>query len=121
MKNKLPRFRDALTFSVLLLVLPAVYPAQEAGRFQLFPPALQAGRLIEVEPQVRTAAAMRKGTPSAMITAKALTKKMPCGVPSCPISSLAVILGGFYLRTPSCRPRHCLRPHLGDFGKCRFG
>ncbi len=38
MKNKLPRFRDALTFSVLLLVLPAVYPAQEAGRFQLSPP-----------------------------------------------------------------------------------
>ena len=34
-KNKLPRFRDALTFSALLLVLPPVYPAQEADRFQL--------------------------------------------------------------------------------------
>ena len=51
-KNELPRFRDALTFSALLLVLPAVYPAQEADRFQLSPPALQAGRLIDVEPQL---------------------------------------------------------------------
>ncbi len=50
--NKLPRFRDALTFSALLLVLPAVYPAQEADRFQLSPPALQAGRLSDVEPQL---------------------------------------------------------------------
>jgi len=38
MKNKLPRFRDALTFSVLLLVLPAVYPVQEAGRLPPFFP-----------------------------------------------------------------------------------
>ena len=45
-------FRDALTFSALLLVLPAVYPAQEADRFQLSPPALQAARLIDVEPQL---------------------------------------------------------------------
>jgi hypothetical protein len=51
-KNELPRFRDALTLSALLLVLPAVYPAQEADRFQLSPPALQAGRLIDVEPQL---------------------------------------------------------------------
>ena len=51
-KNKLPRFRDALTFSALFLVLPAVYPAQEADRFQLLPPALQAGRLIDLEPQL---------------------------------------------------------------------
>ncbi len=51
-KNELPRFRDALTFFALLLVLPAVYPAQEADRFQLSPPALQAGRLIDVEPQL---------------------------------------------------------------------
>ena len=51
-KNELPRFRDALTLSVLLLVLPAVYSAQEADRFQLSPPALQAGRLIDVEPQL---------------------------------------------------------------------
>ena len=51
-KNELPRFRDTLTFSALLLVLPAVYPAQEADRFQLSPPALQAGRLIDVEPQL---------------------------------------------------------------------
>ena len=51
-KNELPRFRDALTFSALLLALPAVYPAQEADRFQLSPPALQAERLIDVEPQL---------------------------------------------------------------------
>jgi hypothetical protein len=51
-KNELPRFRVALTLSALLLVLPAVYSAQEADRFQLSPPALQAGRLIDVEPQL---------------------------------------------------------------------
>jgi hypothetical protein len=51
-KNELPRFRDALTLSALLLVLPAVYPAQEVDRFQLSPPTLQAGRLIDVEPQL---------------------------------------------------------------------
>ncbi len=37
MKNKLPRFRDLLTFSVFLFVLPAVYQAQEADHFQLSP------------------------------------------------------------------------------------
>ena len=53
MKNKLPRFQDVLTFSVLLFfVLPAVSPVQEADRFQLPPPALQAKRLIDVEPQL---------------------------------------------------------------------
>jgi hypothetical protein len=36
-ENELPRFRDALTFSALLLVLPTVYAAQEADRFQLSP------------------------------------------------------------------------------------
>lgn len=51
-KNDLPWFRDALTFSALLLVFPAVCSAQEAYRFQLSPPALQAGRLIDVEPQL---------------------------------------------------------------------
>jgi hypothetical protein len=44
-KNWLSRFRDALTFWVILLVLPAVCPAQEADRFQLSPPALQAAQL----------------------------------------------------------------------------
>jgi hypothetical protein len=44
-KNCLSRFRDALTFSALLLVLPAVCPAQEADRFQLSPPALQAAQI----------------------------------------------------------------------------
>jgi hypothetical protein len=51
-KNDLPRFRYALTFSALLLVLPAVYPAQEADRFQLSPPAPQAGRVVDVEPEL---------------------------------------------------------------------
>jgi hypothetical protein len=51
-KNKLPWFRDTLTLLVLLLVLPAVYPAQEADRFQHSPPALQTGPLIDVEPQL---------------------------------------------------------------------
>lgn len=51
MKNKPPRFRDALAFSVLLLILPAVYPAQEAGRHQHSPPTPQAERLIDVEAQ----------------------------------------------------------------------
>ena len=66
MKNKLLWFRDVLTFSVLLFVLPAVCPAQEADRLQRSPPALQTGALIDVEPQFRTAAAMRKGTHSAL-------------------------------------------------------
>jgi Family of unknown function (DUF6675) len=51
-KNELPRFRDALTFSVLLFVLPAVSQAQEADRFQPSPPAVQAGPLIDAGPQV---------------------------------------------------------------------
>jgi hypothetical protein len=45
-------FRDALTFLALLLVLPVVHPPQQADRFQLSPPALQAGRFIDVEPQL---------------------------------------------------------------------
>ena len=47
---RLCRFRDTLTFSALLLVLPAVCPVQEADRFQFLPPALQAARIIGVEP-----------------------------------------------------------------------
>jgi hypothetical protein len=50
-KNKLSRFRDALTLSALLLVLPAINSGQEANRLQLSPPALQAGRLFDVESQ----------------------------------------------------------------------
>lgn len=41
---------DALTFSALLLVLTAVCPAQETDRFELSPQALQAARIIGVEP-----------------------------------------------------------------------
>ena len=51
-KNKLSRFRNTLTLSALLLVLPAINSAQEANRLQLSPPALQAGRLIDVESQL---------------------------------------------------------------------
>jgi hypothetical protein len=50
-KNGLPRFRDALTCLMLLLILRAVCPAQKAGRFRLSPPSLQPGPLIAVEPQ----------------------------------------------------------------------
>jgi hypothetical protein len=50
--DKLSRFRDALTLSWLLLVLPAINSAQEANRLQLSPPALPAGRLIAVESQL---------------------------------------------------------------------
>jgi hypothetical protein len=49
-KNCLLQFRDALTPSVLLLILPAVCLAQEEGRLQLSAPALQAARIIGVEP-----------------------------------------------------------------------
>ena len=53
MKNKLPRFRDMLTFPVLLFVVwLGVCPAQEANRFQLSLSALQTGALIDVEPQL---------------------------------------------------------------------
>ena len=51
-KKGLPRLGDALAFSALLLLLPAVFPAQEADRFQLSPPAPQAGRLNDVEPRL---------------------------------------------------------------------
>jgi len=51
-RNCLSRFRDALTFSALLLVFPAVYPVQEADRFQLSPPGRQAARIVGVEPQL---------------------------------------------------------------------
>ena len=50
MKNKLPRFRDALTFSVLLFVGPAACLAQ--NRLQLSSPALQTGALIDGQPQL---------------------------------------------------------------------
>ena len=44
-KNCLSRFRDALTFSALLLALPAICPAHEADRFGLCPSALRAARI----------------------------------------------------------------------------
>jgi hypothetical protein len=50
-KNELPRFRVALSSAALLLLLPAAHPAQPADRFLLSPPALQAGLLIDVQPQ----------------------------------------------------------------------
>jgi len=51
-KNCLSRFRDALTFSALLLALPAVCPVQEADRFQHSTPAQQSERISGVEPQL---------------------------------------------------------------------
>ena len=44
-KNCLSRFRDAVTFSALLLVLPEVSPIQEAERLHLSPPARQEAQL----------------------------------------------------------------------------
>jgi hypothetical protein len=48
--NSLFRFRDALTSLVLILALPAVYPAHETHRFQVSAPALGSTRIIDVEP-----------------------------------------------------------------------
>jgi hypothetical protein len=50
--NRLSRFLDALTFSSLLMVLPGVCAVQVADHFQLSPPALQAARMIGVDPQL---------------------------------------------------------------------
>jgi hypothetical protein len=41
--------RYTLCLSALLFLLPAMYPAQQAGRLPLSSPSQQAGRLIEVE------------------------------------------------------------------------
>src|ERR1700693_1925195 len=51
-KNCISRFRGVLTFSALLLVLPAVCPAQGIQRFQLSDAALQAARVISVDPRL---------------------------------------------------------------------
>jgi len=48
--NRLFRFRDAITWSALILLLPAVYTAHETHRFQVSTPALQSARTIDVEP-----------------------------------------------------------------------
>jgi hypothetical protein len=48
-KNELPWFRDALTISALLLIMPAGYAAQGSDRFQLSAPGLQAGQPIDTE------------------------------------------------------------------------
>src|ERR1700690_4389287 len=49
-KNCPPQFRDALTFSALLLILPAVCLTQKERPFQLSPLGFQAVRIIRVEP-----------------------------------------------------------------------
>jgi hypothetical protein len=48
--NNLFRSRDALTSLVLILALPAVYPAQERHGLQVSAPALRSTRMIDVEP-----------------------------------------------------------------------
>ena len=45
-------FRNTLTFSALLMVLPAVFSVQEADRLQLSPPALRAALVVSVEPML---------------------------------------------------------------------
>jgi hypothetical protein len=42
-KNQLPWFRDALTISALLLILPAGYAAQGSDHFQLLPRGYRRG------------------------------------------------------------------------------
>jgi len=51
-ENCQSRFRSTLTLSALLMVLPAVFPVQEADRLQPSPPALPAARVISVEPRL---------------------------------------------------------------------
>jgi hypothetical protein len=51
-KNCISWFRDVLTFSALLLGLPAVCPAQGIQRFQFSDAALQAAPVINIEPQL---------------------------------------------------------------------
>ena len=46
------RFRDTLTVLALILVLPAVHPAQEAHRFEISAPALRSARIIADEPEL---------------------------------------------------------------------
>ena len=46
------RFRDALTFSAITLVLPAVYPAYKVHPFQVSSPTPRSARLIDVEPDL---------------------------------------------------------------------
>jgi hypothetical protein len=48
--NSLFRFRDASTSLVLILALPAVYPAHETHRFHVSAPAPGSTRIIDVEP-----------------------------------------------------------------------
>jgi len=48
---KLPWLRDALTFSALLLLSPAVYPIHQPDRFQFPPSAPQGGSRIDVGPE----------------------------------------------------------------------
>jgi hypothetical protein len=47
---RIPQLRDALTLSALLSILPAVCQAQQEGRLQLSPAALEAVRIVGVEP-----------------------------------------------------------------------
>jgi hypothetical protein len=51
-KNCQSRFRSTLAFSALLVVLPAVFPVQEADRLQIFHPALQAALVVSAEPRL---------------------------------------------------------------------
>ncbi len=50
--NCLPRFRDTLAVSALILVLPAVYRVHEAHRFQASPLSLGSPRSLDVEPKL---------------------------------------------------------------------
>jgi hypothetical protein len=46
------RLRNTLTVSTLIFVLPVVFPAYEANRFQVSTPALRSERIVDVEPEL---------------------------------------------------------------------
>jgi hypothetical protein len=51
-KNCEFRLRNTIAFLVFLIVLPAICPAQDADRFHLSPPALQAALVVRVDPRL---------------------------------------------------------------------
>jgi len=51
-KNCEFRLRNTIAFSAFLIVLPAICPVQDADRFRLSPPALQATLVVSVDPRL---------------------------------------------------------------------
>ena len=51
-KNCEFRLRNTIAFSAFLIVLPAICPVQDADRFRLSPPSLQAALVVSVDPRL---------------------------------------------------------------------